>query len=364
MNLKDRVQTFAQRMKNENIDAAVILNQSSIRYFTNFTMNQVAESVLIIEQDGSVSYLVPKLDYDRALRDCWIENIYEYAEDTPDHLSPLRNLVSREWETLGIEKSSITVQHLTYIEDIFKGDLQSIDPLIEQQLKVKSEAEIELLRKSAEIASYTMNQVMDYILNNKDVTEREATGYAKYIMGKNGAENYSFQPFMMSGTDSALPRRIPTTKKLTEGELIVFDMGCIYEGYCSDITRTFAIGEVNEKQQEIYDVAYEAQQRSIAAIKPGRSAEEIDAVARDYITENGYGAYFPHLTGHGLGLNVHEYPILDVGEKAILEKNMVITMEPGIYVPDVGAVRIEDMILVTDNGYEYLTDSPRDLILK
>src|SRR5699024_5451043 len=106
-----------------------------------------------------------------------------------------------------------------------------------------------------------------------------------------------------------------------------------------------------------------AHQRSIEAIKPGRSAEEIDAVARDYITKHGYGEYFPHLTGHGLGLHVHEYPILDQGEKALLEAGMIITMEPGIYLPNVGAVRIEDMILVTDDGHEYLTDSPRDLVL-
>src|SRR5699024_468397 len=111
-------------------------------------------------------------------------------------------------------------------------------------------------------------------------------------------------------------------------------------------------------------IAYEAQKKSIEAIKPGQSAEEIDAIARDYITEHGYGEYFPHLTGHGLGLNIHEYPIIDEGEKAILREGMVITMEPGIYLPDVGAVRIEDMILVTDDGYEYLTDSPRDLILQ
>lgn len=364
MHLKERINEFTTRMKDENIDAAVFLNQNNIRYFTDFVMNQASESVLVIEQDGTVSFLVPKLDYERAIRDCWIDRIDSYAEDTPDYLSPLRQLINSEWRSVGIEKSSITVHHLAYIEDIFKGKLKSIDSLVEQQMKIKSKLEIELLRKSANIASYTMNRVMEYILKTDDVTEREATGYAQYIMEKNGAENYSFQPFMMSGTDSALPRRVSTNKKLTKGELIVFDMGCVYKGYCSDITRTFSLGQASEKQKEIYHISYEAQKKSIEAIKPGRSAEEIDAIARDYITKHGYGEYFPHLTGHGLGLNIHEYPILDVGEKAILEAGMVITMEPGIYLPNVGAVRIEDMILVTDDGYEYLTDSPRDLILK
>lgn len=364
MDNKNRVKAFAKRLKDNHIDAAIIINQNVIRYFTGFVMNQFAESILIIEQDATISYLVPKLDFYRAIRDCWIDDIHAYAEDTPDHLSPLRNIINKEWRTVGIETETITVKHMSYIKEVFKGNFQSVDPIIEQQLKVKTNQEIQLIKKAADIASYTMNEVMNYIRENKRVTELEVAGFAKYVMEKQGAENYSFQPFIMSGVDSALPRRVPSTKELVEGELIVFDMGCIYEGYCSDITRTFALGTVNEKQKEIYDISYEAQKRAIQAIRPGKTAEEIDAVARDYIIEQGYGDYFPHLTGHGIGVSVHEYPIIDQGEQAVLEENMIVTIEPGIYLPDVGAVRIEDMILITTDGYEYLTNSPRDLILK
>lgn len=364
MQLIERVNQFTKRMKKENIEASVLFNQSSIRYFTGFNMNQSSESVLIIEQDGTVTYLVPKLDYKRAVHDCWIEKVYSFAEDTPDYLSPLRKLINRHWQTIGLEINRITVQHMKYLEDVFKGELKSIDSLIEQQIKIKSEWEVSTIRKSANIANLTMNKVMGYILNNKNVTEQEATGYAKYIMEKNGAENYSFQPFIMSGSEPSLPRRVSTNKTLNKGELILFDMGCIYDGYCSDITRTFSLGNVSQKQKEIHNIVFEAQKKSIEAIKPGRKAEEIDAIARDYISDCGYADYFPHLTGHGLGMSIHEFPILDQGEKATLEKNMVITIEPGIYLPEVGAVRIEDMILITEDGYEYLTTSPRELILE
>ncbi|MBM7714831.1 Xaa-Pro aminopeptidase [Bacillus thermophilus] len=359
-----RIEQFAKRMKQEHIDASILFDQSHIRYFSGFIVNQVTESVLIIESDGTVSYLVPRLDFYRAERDCWIEKIESFLEDTPDYLAPLRKIVNKNWQKIGIEQNIITVRHLSYIKDICKGNLTSVDLLLEDQMKIKSEWEIANLRQAANIASLTMDETKRYISENTGVTEREASGYAKYIMNKNGAENVSFEPFIMSGLDAALPRRISTNKVLTEGELILFDMGCIYNGYCSDITRTFSLGQVSDKQKEVFEIALEAQKKAVKAIKPGEHVQTIDAIARDYITEHGYGEYFPHLTGHGLGMAVHEYPILDQGEKSILQKNMIVTIEPGVYMPGVGAARMEDMILVTDSGYEYLTTSSRVLLLK
>lgn len=360
---KKRVTKFADNMKAKGIDASILFNQGHIRYFTNFRVNQAAETVLIIGNDASICFLVPRLDLLRAKRDCWIDHIVTFFEDTPDYLAPLRTLIQKEWKTIGIEKNTISVHHLSYISKMCKGKMEEIDSLLANQMKIKTDWEIGKLKEAAHIASLTMDEVKRYITLNQGITEREATGYAKYMMEKSGAENYSFEPFMMSGLDAALPRRVSTEKVLTEGELILFDMGCIYEGYCSDITRTFSLGKLSIKQKEIFDIALKAQEKAIKAIKPGVRSHEIDAVARDFITENGYGDYFPHLTGHGLGMFVHEHPILDQGEESMLEKNMVLTVEPGIYVPGIGAARIEDMIVVTEDGYEYLTTSSRDLLL-
>lgn len=360
---QERVAQLTNRIEKNEMDAAILFNQSTIRYFTGFRVNGETESVLVIESDGTTKFLVPRLDVKRAERDCWISEIQSFLEDTPDYLAPLRGFINKDWNSIGIERKGITVNHLNYVQSIFTGEKKSLDGLVEQQLKVKTPAEIAIIRKSAEIASITMNEVKDYIFNNNNVTEQEASGYAKYVMEKQGAENYSFEPFIMSGTDGSLPRRVSTTKKLVENELILFDMGAIYEGYCSDITRTFALQRVNQEQESLFNIALKAQQKAIEAIKPGQVAKDIDAIARDHITANGYGEHFPHLTGHGLGVDIHEYPILDQGEESVLEENMVITMEPGIYVDNIGAARVEDMILVTKDGYEYLTSSPRDLIL-
>lgn len=359
-----RVKQFIQRMQQQEIDAIVLFNQSSIRYFTGFRSNSLTESVLIIEKDGTIAFLVPKLDYKRAVRDCWIDTIESFLEDTPDYLAPLRKMVKANWRTVGIERVGITMNHLDYVQSIFRGELRSIDDLITQQFKLKTPAEVTTLRKSAAIASLTMDAVKDYVAKNDNITEQEATGFAKYIMEKNGAELFSFEPFIMSGLDGALPRRISTDKVIAPHELILFDMGAIYQGYCSDITRTFALDSVNAEQQEIFDIALAAQQHAISAIKPGQSAHFIDSIARNFITENGYGEAFPHLTGHGIGVSIHEYPIVDQGEESMLEENMVITIEPGIYVDGIGAARIEDMILVTSEGYEVLTSSPRELLIR
>ena len=143
---------------------------------------------------------------------------------------------------------------------------------------------------------------------------------------------------------------------------MILDLGAIYEGYCSDLTRTFGLGDLTRAQEKIFKVALKAQQAAIAAIKPGMIAAKIDAVAREIIQREGYGEYFPHLTGHGVGLSIHELPIIDKGVETPLTSGMVTTIEPGIYLAGVGAARIEDMVLVTDTGYELLTKAERELI--
>ena len=195
------------------------------------------------------------------------------------------------------------------------------------------------------------------------IKEVEISAYAKYIMEKEGAEGTSFQPFVMSGENAWLPQRFSSEKKIKKGELVIFDIGAIYRGYCSDLTRTFSLGNLSEEQKEIFNVAYLAQREAIKAVKPGIKASDIDKIARDIITERGYGKYFPHITGHGLGISVHEKPIIDVKVNTKLEPNMVITIEPGIYLEGVGAARVEDMVLVTKEGHEILTKTKRKLII-
>lgn len=360
--LQDRVSEHTKKMKENEIDVTVLFQHSNIRYFTNFRVNEVTETILVIKQNGEIYYLVPILDYKRAVRDCWINNIISFPEDTDDYLYPLKEIIDSTGTNLGVEFQSIRAGAKIYLDQIHKGIKKDVGPLLLDQRKIKTEFEISQIRKAAKIAEMTMNECLNLLKKKSPIRECDISAYAKYVMETNGAETYSFEPFVMSGKDAALPRRFSTEKELENGELILFDMGAIYEGYCSDITRTFTLGCLTKEQRNIFNVAYEAQQKAIREIRPGRTAEEIDAIARNYIEEQGYKDAFPHLTGHGLGIDIHEYPIIEPEQTTVLEKGMIVTIEPGIYVQDIGAARIEDMVLITDSGYECLTNVQRNLI--
>ncbi|MGE5676043.1 MAG: M24 family metallopeptidase, partial [Mycobacterium leprae] len=186
----------------------------------------------------------------------------------------------------------------------------------------------------------------------------------EYQMKKRGAEGLAFETIAASGVRSSLPHCHASAKLVEHGDFITFDFGALYEGYCADITRTVVVGAASEKQQEIYAIVLEAQLRGVAACKAGMTGAELDDVCRSYIREKGYGENFGHGTGHGVGRFIHEGPKVNVrGEKDVLKPGMVVTIEPGIYLPGWGGVRIEDTVLVTEGGCERLTRSPKDLII-
>jgi Xaa-Pro aminopeptidase len=304
---------------------------------------------------------VPILDYNRAIKTCWIDNIISFPEDNPNYLLPLKKiLANKKLRRIGIEQDVITYHKMNFIKDLFSSEFIPIDNWLVDLRAIKTEEEIELIKKSAEILDKAMEESLKLL--REGIEESEISAYAKYIMEKEGAEGQSFQPFVMSGENAWLPQRFSTNKKIKKGELVVFDVGAVYKGYCSDMTRTFSLGGLNEKQKNIFNIAYSSQQEAIKAIKPGIKACDIDKIARDIIVQNGYGENFPHLTGHGLGMSVHEKPIIDKNVETILKPNMVVTVEPGIYLKDVGAARVEDMILITKDGHEILTKTKRELI--
>ena len=182
-------------------------------------------------------------------------------------------------------------------------------------------------------------------------------------MRKQGATSSSFDIIVASGIRSALPHGVATDKIIEKGDFVTLDYGAYYNGYVSDITRTLAVGKPSEELINIYDIVLEAQLRGMAGIKPGMTGREADALTRDLIEEKGYGQYFGHSTGHGIGLEVHEGPALSFRSDIILEPGMAVTVEPGIYLPGVGGVRIEDDTIVTIDGNEALTHSTKELII-
>ena len=226
--------------------------------------------------------------------------------------------------------------------------------------RIKSEAELELLAKAEQIGDAAFAEILKIL--KPGMTELEAAAELEYQMKKHGAEGFSFDTIMASGEHSSMPHAIPSMRKFQTGDFITMDFGCLYGGYCSDMTRTVVIGKADEKQKEIYDTVLRAQQAALEGIRPGMTGKEADALARDIIAAAGYGKCFGHSLGHSVGLFIHEEPRLSPLSEDILQPGMIETVEPGIYVPGFGGVRIEDMVVITEDGIRNLTASPKELI--
>ena len=359
--LSQRLNALTTLMRGEGLDLALLFDRDNIRYFTGFRINRVVSSILAISPAEGATYIVAKLDLNRAKRDCWINQIIPFPEDTPNYLDALQPLLSASVRHIGVDKDALSLAQAEYMNELAGDHSELIDvrALTSKLRVVKSPQEIDNLRRAADIASHAMEKVQGAI--RPGMREVELSAWAEYLMSKEGAEGSSFEPFLMSGENAWLPQRISSQKILREGEMALLDMGAIYKGYCSDTTRTFAVGEVSARQREIFRVAREAQRAAIDSVCSGVAACDVDAAARTVVKDAGYGKFFPHLTGHGVGLSTHEAPIIDCGIDMILEPGMVLTIEPGVYVPGVGAARVEDMVVVTDSGCELLTSAPRGL---
>ena len=191
---------------------------------------------------------------------------------------------------------------------------------------------------------------------------RSFTLYAAVSPAKQGASGFSFDTIMASGKNSSMPHAIPSEKKLETGDFITMDFGCLYQGYCSDMTRTIVLGRASEKQKEIYNTVLRAQEAALEIIRAGLTGQEVDRAAREVIEKAGYGPCFGHGLGHSVGLYIHEEPRLSPSDNTVLEAGMSETVEPGIYVPGFGGVRIEDLVIITEKGCRNLTSSPKELI--
>lgn len=238
---------------------------------------------------------------------------------------------------------------------------EKADELLTSLRRRKSEEEKNKILAAQAIAEKAFDHILGFI--REGVTEREIALELDFFMLKNGAECVSFDTIAVSGKNTSLPHGVPGNKKIEKGDFITMDYGAVVDGYHSDMTRTVAVGEISSKQAEVYETVLQAQKKSLGVLKAGISGFDADKAARDIIENAGYGKYFGHGTGHGVGLQIHESPRLSPKSNHILEAGDVVTVEPGIYLPDEFGVRIEDMAFITENGFENLTKSPKKLII-
>lgn len=342
-----------------NLDAVLITDPYNMRHISGF---RGGEGVLYISAAQKV--LVTDSRYTEQAEK---ESDFTVVEENREHKREqiLKESMEKEQKgdvfAMGYEDGSLLCSQF----DKLKAALpvrkwQPLGERIDSLRIIKTEEELKYLAKAEEIGDRAFAKLLPLL--KPGMTELEAAAELEYLMKKEGAEDLSFNTIVASGLNSSMPHAIPGEKKLEEGDFVTFDFGCKYKGYCSDMTRTVVLGKANEKQKEIYHIVLKAQLAALDVLKAGMSGSSVDKVARDIITEAGYGEYFGHGLGHSVGLFIHENPRLSPSDDTILQPGTIETVEPGIYVPGFGGVRIEDMVVVTEEGCVNFSHSPKELI--
>lgn len=358
MDIKSRAEKLIEMLQKENLDGIFLQKDANIRYLSGFTNS---DSYLLLNSSNK-AIITDSRYTEQAEKECPDYEVIRWRSPFP----PLAETVSRlcrEWgiKKLGFEAAVISYELYTKLKDtLTEVDLVPTSGLVEEIRKIKDEDEISFISKACEISDKSFEELLGYIkpgLSEKDV-EREF----QYILKKNGADEKAFDITAISGVKTSLPHGKPSGKFIEMGDLVTLDFGAEVNGYKSDMTRTICVGKANEKQKRIYNIVKKAQQKGLEAIRADISGKLVDKVARDVIKEAGYAQYFGHGLGHGVGLEIHEIPFMSTTcEENLIEGNIV-TVEPGIYIPSWGGVRIEDTVLVKEKDYEVLTHTTKKLI--
>ncbi len=334
-------------------EALLILNEKTIRYLTGFTGGDGA----LMVGAGWFELLVDGRYVTQAREEAPGAEIVEFRSRVEGIAGAARR---HALGSIGFEASALSVQeHLRLREGLPGGPHAPRADGFQSLRAVKDQREIALIREAARIAGEALAAVREMI--RPGVREKEIALELEYRMRRAGAEQVSFETIVASGARTALPHAAPGCRAIADGDCVMVDYGAVYQGYHSDETCTYIMGHASARQEEVYRLVREAHDRAIRAVKAGVSCGEIDRVARDCLEEAGVCRYFAHGTGHGVGLDIHETPRLAAGREEILQAGMVVTVEPGIYLPGVWGIRIEDTVLVTEEGSECLTRSSKDL---
>ncbi len=347
-----RIKHLREFLSQNGLDGALIVSSPDLYYFTG--SSPVLGGYLVITPDESL-FMVPELEYEEAT-----ENSKVPVEKFKSGKELYERFSSFKLRRLGVEGGISFSLTQSLREKAGVEEFRVIDDAIRDLRVVKTQEEIAVIEAACRIADTAMMVAIEEISAGK--REREIAARMEYVMKMNGAEKVAFDTIIASGPRSALPHGVASDKRIEKGELVVIDEGALYQHYHSDMTRTIVVGSPNEKQREIYEIVLEAQRKGVEAARPGITAKELDSIVRGVIAEYSYGDYFIHSTGHGVGLQIHEWPRVSQQDETVLKPGMVITVEPGIYIPKFGGVRIEDTIVITENGARRLTKTERELI--
>ena len=350
MNALNRLRAY---LKESGTGAALLVNPKNLHYFAGFTGTT---GVAFVTKDSALMITDSRYTAQAKVQ-CGGYEVVEYAGHAfePAAERSRAEAVSR----CAFEGNYVTVD---VYEDIRARlpDVELTSVRFETLRAVKRPDEADIMREAARIADDAFSALLPQL--KPGMTENEARVILECEMLKRGSEEAAFATIVASGVRSSMPHGVASDKVIEEGDFITFDFGAVYKGYHSDITRTIVLGKANAFQKELYALVLRAQEAGVAAVKAGVSCAAVDAVSRNIIDEAGYGTYFGHGLGHGVGLDIHEQPVLSPKSMSILKAGQVVTVEPGVYLPGRMGLRIEDSVIVTDEGCEIITKTPKDLI--
>lgn len=352
----EKIKSLQKILKNSD-EAILISSPENRRYFTGFPSS---DGFLIVTGDDAVLFTDSR----------YIEAAQKTALCRASLVTKASKEIKFYFENKGItkiltERERLTVETADFLKKAFRPCRVVPSKILEKKINelrtVKSPEEVDCIKKAQAIAEEAFSHILTFI--KPGVTEKSIALELDFYMLSHGAEALSFETIAVTGKKTSMPHGVPDNTVVKQGDFVTMDFGAVYKGYHSDMTRTVAVGSVSPEQKKIYEIVLAAQKSALEILKKGVPCKTADAAARDIIKENGYGEYFGHGTGHGVGIEIHETPNLSPASNTVLTRGNIVTVEPGIYIPDKFGVRIEDMALITDEGYQNLTCAPKELIV-
>lgn len=363
INLNQRLDQLTEALKKHDLDSILMTSKANVFYYSGLYAEAHERLIAVyVDTYGRKVIVAPALEMEDIRRTSWQDDIITYF----DHEDPWDKI--KTWLTstgdlpkhLAIEEDHLNVSRYQNILNLTQtSDVHYGQNLLNQIRVIKDDSELKALQEAARYADFAIETAVKHIRPGK--TELDIIAEVEYALKQKGIRDMSFSTLVLSGEKTASPHGTPSTKPIENGDFVLMDLGVVYDGYCSDITRTVAVGDITAEQQAVYQTVLEAEKRAIEACQLGTPLGEIDQAARSTIDDAGYGDYFTHRIGHGMGIDVHEFPSMASNNQDPLQAGMTFTIEPGIYQPDVGGVRIEDDIYMTEDGPLVLTQYPKEL---
>jgi Xaa-Pro dipeptidase len=358
-----RIDHLLQLAASANLAAVAIMPGPNMQYFTGLRFHLSERPTLaIFPVHGQPALICPAFEASKTQRGpiAWQLFTYVDGQEPVEAFHAASHALQLDQQRVGVEAYKMRVLELRLLEKAAYAVMcEPADALVAQLRMIKDADEIAAMRRAVAITEQALNDVLDAV--HVGMTERQVANHLTQALLQRGAEGLAFEPLIQSGPNSALPHATPGERVIQAGEVLLLDFGVAFDGYLSDITRTFVVGSASAEIKKIYELVKQANAAGSAAARPGATGQDVDRAARKVITEAGYGQYFTHRTGHGLGLEGHEPPYMVEGNAVPLEVGNTFTIEPGIYVPGLGGVRIEDDLVITENGAESLTTYDREL---